>query len=627
MRSYVRLLGLSVLLTSPIALGGETGPLLVFPDVRVFDGVSVIPRTTVTVQDGVIKSMGDAGHPPEGAEVIDAKGKTLLPGLIDSHVHIIRPEGLSQALVFGVTTELDMFMSHELAATIRSGKVDGSHDPMADFRTAGTAATSPGGHCTEYGLKIPTISKPADARAFVDARIVEGSDYIKIIYDGGGPAGVTKAVLSALIQAAHGRDKMAVVHIGTRKAAAEAIEAGADGLAHVYSHGRPVEGLPGLVARHGAFVVPTLTVTESICGLESGKTLAEDERLSTFLSEIALSNLKASFPIRTDPRYATTVKTAEKAVGLLRSAGVPILAGTDAPNPGTAHGVSLHRELELLVKAGLNPAEALAAATSTPARVFGLADRGRIAPGLRGDLLLVAGDPTADITATRNIVGVWKQGRPVDRKAFKVRLGRDKAAAAKVRKAPAPKGSESGLVSDFEQNRRQKPAARFGFGWMVSTDSVLGGRSAAQMKVVQGGARQSGQSLLITGDVAAGRTVAWAGAMFCPGRWPFAPANLSSFEAISFWARGDGQTYAAMVYAKARGYVPAVKPFSAGRQWKQFTFPMSDFTQTTDGSDITAVLFGRSPEPGKFSLQIDNLRFVPAGEPASPPGRDQAGRQ
>jgi adenine deaminase len=81
--------------------------------------------------------------------------------------------------------------------------------------------------------------------------------------------------------------------------------------------------------------------------------------------------------------------------------------------------VSIHREVELLVRAGLSPIEALRAATSAPARAFRLADRGRIAPGLRADLLLVDGDPTTDILATRAIRTVWKLGRALDRAAFR----------------------------------------------------------------------------------------------------------------------------------------------------------------------------------------------------------------
>jgi len=612
MKKQIRTIGLAllVLAISSTVVGAETTKSIVFQDVRVFDGLKTVPTATVVVEGSIIKSIDGEAGPTEGAIIIDGRGKTLLPGLIDAHVHIIQPESLSQALVFGVTTELDMFMSHELAATIRSGKAYGATAPMADFRTAGTAVTSPGGHCTEYGLNIPTINKPEKAQEFVDERIAEGSDYIKIIYEGGEPAGVTKEVLSAVIKAAHERDKMTVVHIGTRKAAKEAVEAGADGLAHIYSHGRPVGDLPSLLAEHDAFVIPTLTVTESSCGLESGKTLAEDTRLSAFLSENALSNLKTSFPTKADPRYSAAVKTAKKAVGLLMSAGVPILAGTDAPNPGTAHGVSLHRELELLVEAGLKPTEALAAATSTPANVFGLTDRGRIAPGLRADLLLVTGDPTADIKASRNIVGVWTQGRRIDRKTYKAKIAQTKAAASEARKAPAPKGSESGLVSDFEQDPLQKPTAKFGFGWAVSTDSFMGGKSTAKMKVVKGGAQQSRQSLLITGNVVPSQTIAWAGAMFSPGKWSFAPENLSSKKAITFWAKGDGQKYSVMVYAEHRGFMPAVETFVPGKEWKQYTFAWKDF-DGMDGSDITGVMFGRAPEPGKFEFQLDNVRLLP----------------
>lgn len=99
----------------------------------------------------------------------------------------------------------------------------------------------------------------------------------------------------------------------------------------------------------------------------------------------------------------------------LHAAGVPVLAGTDAnAEPGAPfqveHGASLHQELRLLVEAGLGPAEALRAATSLPARHFSLADRGSIEPGRRADLLLVDGDPLADIAATGHVLRVWCAG-------------------------------------------------------------------------------------------------------------------------------------------------------------------------------------------------------------------------
>lgn len=97
----------------------------------------------------------------------------------------------------------------------------------------------------------------------------------------------------------------------------------------------------------------------------------------------------------------------------LHAAGAPILAGSDAPNPGTAYGASLHHELEYFAVAGMSAVEALASATSVPAEISGLTDRGRIAPGLLADLVRVDGDSTSDVTATRLIVAVWKNGIPI----------------------------------------------------------------------------------------------------------------------------------------------------------------------------------------------------------------------
>src|SRR5262249_31046550 len=144
---------------------------------------------------------------------------------------------------------------------------------------------------------------------------------------------------------------------------------------------------------------------------------------------------------------------------MLKTRHVPLLAGTDSPNPGTAHGVSMHGELELLVSAGMTPVDALTAATSTPATAFHLDDRGRIAAGKRADLQLVKGDPTADIKATRNIVSVWKLGLPVNRAAYRAMTEKAIQASEAQRKAPAPSGSETGLISDFDE---VKPSVRFG---------------------------------------------------------------------------------------------------------------------------------------------------------------------
>ena len=289
----------------------------------------------------------------------------------------------------------------------------------------------------------------------------------------------------------------------------------------------------------------------------------------------------------------------------LKAARVPILAGTDAPNPGTLHGASIHRELELLVKAGLTPVEALAAATSVPAAQFRLSDRGRIKSGMRADLLLVKGDPTSDIKATRSIIRIWKIGVAVDRQTYIASIEKTKAEAEHLRKQPGPAGSEAGLVSDFEE---EKPSTKFGSGWSVSTDAVAGGKSTAEFKVVPGGANDSRGSLLITGEIRPDFPFAWAGAMFSPGAAAMTPTNLSSKKEISFWAKGDSKTYRIMLFAASHGFQPAFRTFMAGPEWKQFTFQISEFDRM-DGSDLMGILFAGGPGPGSFVFQIDDVRF------------------
>ena len=579
----------------------------VIRDARIFDGEKLFPASDVSVENGRIAAVGKNLKVPPGAEVIKASGDTLLPGLLDSHAHPYL-DALQQALLFGVTTELSMFSDIKFDADVRKREAAGQNLDAADLRSSGTLVTVSKGHGTEYGFPIPTLSSVADAQSFVDARIAEGSDYIKIIYDDGSAYGIsfptlTKEELAAVIVAAHKRHKLTVVHIGSQAGARDAIEAGADGLAHIFEDAPPAPDFAALVKRHHAFVVPTLTVSESVSGTPSGASLVSDARLSPYLNHSVIINLTQSFPRRATSK--TNSEYALAAVRALHAAGVPILAGTDAPNPGTAHGVSMHRELELLVKAGLSPSEALAASTSVPARIFGLQDRGRIAPGLRADLLLVKGDPTQDITATRDIVAVWKTRAQLDRASVRTQIEKEHQASQAAAKAPGPTGSESGLISDFETDT----SAKFGSGWTVSTDSIAGGKSTGEMKRAEGGAHGSRGSLLISGDISDALPFAWSGAMFSPGDQPFAPVNLTSKKAIHFWARGDGRTYRVLIFTQSGGYMPAQKTFVTGRDWKEFTFPFSDFG--TDGHDVTAIIFAAGVPGGSFQFSVDDVRLDP----------------
>src|SRR5688572_6480387 len=239
----------------PSARPAQESGAFAIRNVRVFDGEKTLPPTDVVVKNGVIVSVGT--KVPPVVETIDATGRTLLPGLIDAHTHAFG-DALERALVFGVTTELDMFTDHSFAAAMRKQQREaGGASRRADLFSAGTLVTAPGGHGTEYGMKIPTLSSASEAAAFVDARIAEGADYQMKM------PSIDLEALRATIAAARKANKLAVVHIGSQASADDAIAAGASGLIHLFADSPPADDFTAPVKKAGAFITPTLSVNES----------------------------------------------------------------------------------------------------------------------------------------------------------------------------------------------------------------------------------------------------------------------------------------------------------------------------------------------------------------------------
>ena len=360
---------------------------LTITNARIFDGRQLTEPRSVRVVDGLIAVDDDAAA---GGAIVDAQGGALLPGLMDAHVHIDDRQQAAILAQWGVTTAFDMGAKDP-------GLIVGFRNAVgvASLRTAGFPAGPPTGtHIARLGYPASIgITDPADAAGWVAQRVAESSDYIKVLLEPripGHPEPLDARTAAALVQAAHAAGLLVIMHTTTVDTMRMAVDAGADVVTHSPLAGVFDEALAQHLMDAGTVAVPTLSMMQAIA-------------------------THWPFPARPP---GIDFQHALAAVGALHRAGVKIVAGTDAnADPATParvpHGESLHAELGLMVKGGLAPVDALRAATSAPATLFGLSDRGAIIPGLRADLLLVDGDPTTDIAATRDIRGVWIAGQRV----------------------------------------------------------------------------------------------------------------------------------------------------------------------------------------------------------------------
>ena len=553
-------------------------------DVTAFDGEAFRQGWDVWVEDGRIRHAGQRLDLPEDLPRVDGRGHTLIPGLIDGHVHSFL-SSLRDALRFGVTTVLDQSTDPAFAAAMRPAREEVARGAQADLFSAGMTATAPEGHGTQYGIPVETLTGPDEAAEWVRARKAEGSDWIKIIYEDGSAfdmeiPSLDGETVAAVIAAAHAEGLAAVVHVSTLETALEAMAFGADGLVHVWRDEVVSEADARRFREAGIFVVPTLSVMVSADDSALAALVRETDE--TMLSPIQRQTLDGRFP----GGLAEGGDVAMENVRRLRAAGVRLVAGTDSPNPGTGAGISMHGELRLLARAGMGNAEALAAATSVAADAFGIAGRGRIAEGRLADLVLVRGDLERDVSRSHDIVAIWKDGYLVDRAVGSAGVG----PLAEI--APAPAET---LVADFEDGFE----ARFG-AWDVTTDQLTGGASSANAAVRDG-------ALVVTGEIAPGLAFPWAGVIWMPGAQPMQPVDFSGREAIRFRTRGDGRQYSVMLISTAEpaGPPPAVT-FIAPEEWTWLEIRLEDFPTATP--EIIAGLAFVAEEPvGAYTFEVDEV--------------------
>ncbi|CAG9986784.1 unnamed protein product [Clonostachys byssicola] len=353
----------------------------VIKNVRIFDGWRMTDPQDISFHGETI-SFGSF-HPEEPEVTVDGTGKFLIPGLIDSHLHISKVSDLELLVSYGVTTGVHMScQSYEACHTFRN------QTDLTSIIFAGTAFTGAGNSSSnlpQTGVPFPDL----DESTIIANVFNNGSDVFKVAINDEGP---TQDVLNGLIHEVHKLGRQAMTHATTREAFAWAVAAKTDGLQHMAADGPLSRCIIDQMLKNREFVTPTLNIF---------KQAFENPLILNFLRPNGAGNIT----------YEAVVSN----VRLLHQAGVPLLAGTDAvgvvtPMISVPFGLTLHWELQNLVVAGLSPLESLRAATVLPALHHRLEDRGAIEHGKRADLVLLNSNPLDDIVNTMDFARVWVAG-------------------------------------------------------------------------------------------------------------------------------------------------------------------------------------------------------------------------
>ena len=432
------------------AQNADEQPLLL-SGARLFIGDgNVIERGEILLSGGVIREVAAAGEvsAPPSTRRIDVSGKTIIPALIDAHAHLgYQGRGSWGADNYSVENLIDNLKQYayygfgavfsagsdplRLVDSVNNSRVAGEfvgarllyaagmappgEGPNNQFLAQALAVERANGTTILYGLE-----DPQQARESVREVAQRGYEFIKIWVDdrGGSQRKLSPALYRAVIAEARNLGIRVFVH---QQAAADMPELLAAG-AHGFLHGRMGDGLGADIARHisrsGAFIVPNLGLAEL-----RREAIGEDR----FLQDIMPASVAARLSSAGGSRRLNPEQNPDREAALRRSfahlteADVDIVLGTDAGAvPDHPFGYTGHRELEIYVRLGMSPRQALSAATGKAARHLGLDDTGLLQTGYTADLLVLDADPLEDIRNTRAIHAVYLGGELLDREALRM---------------------------------------------------------------------------------------------------------------------------------------------------------------------------------------------------------------
>ena len=451
-----RLLAVAALAATPVAAqapratGADTVTALV--------GATLVNPGAPPVRDAVVVVRGQrvecAGPragcaPPSGARLVDVRGAWIIPGLVDAHVHYSqtgwvdgRPDALDvrdehpyETTVGLLRREPERFHRASLCAGVTSAFDVGGYPWTYEVARATRGATDaprvvaagPLLSTIDHWVNLPGTQQfihmrdDSLVRAAVRAQAALGAEAVKVWYiDLPDTLRARKRPLLELAGAEAARAGLPLlVHATELRTAKEALAAGAKVLVHSVETDTVDAAFLDLARRSGTVVVPTLTVLEGYADVFMGRSPAArypldcvDAATRAKLERVVpAERRRGAIAYFQGPVPAAQRATMEENLRRLRAAGIPIAMGTDAGNPGTAHGPSVYREMEAMQAAGLTAAEVLASATIVAARAMGIGDEaGSLAPGKRADLVVLDADPTADIANARRVRLVMRNG-------------------------------------------------------------------------------------------------------------------------------------------------------------------------------------------------------------------------
>jgi imidazolonepropionase-like amidohydrolase len=415
---------------------------------------AIEPGATIVIAGDKIQLAG-AGitlELPQGATIIDGRGKFVVPGLVDSHVHFFqsgnlytRPDAADFNAVVPYAQEvarnkarLDATFKVWLASGVTSVADVGG--PFWNFDVRDRAAASPAAPRMVVAgplismiadppldLDDPPIVKiasPDEARALATRELARGADFVKVwfIHEDGDDLAAQEAIVKAAGDAAHAAGKRLAVHATELLVAKAALRAGADILVHSVFDAPVDDEFIALLKERRALYCPTLFVVEGYTLALSGQWRATPEEARLADPEIlaGMDDL-ATIPADKIPAGVAKLMAATKPVEppkiamanlkRVQDAGITVVMGTDAGNIGTLHGPSVFREMRLMVESGLTPLEVLRSATWNAAKTMGLEGRaGEVEAGMLADLVILDADPLTDVSNLSRIYRTIKGG-------------------------------------------------------------------------------------------------------------------------------------------------------------------------------------------------------------------------